>query len=125
MNALKSLKLRQADSRYYVSIAGQQVGWVLKDSSGPSPWWLFYATVNDSIKGTLLASSPTRREALMDGLSTLRFHHLGRVSHWNWDTHQEEWFFFDDADLRDIQDALLAQKYPLLYPASPKPRGES
>lgn len=116
MSALKSLKLRQADCRYYVSIAGQQVGWVLKSSSGPRPW-LFYATVSDSIKGTLLAGADTRRDALMDGLSTLRFHHLGRVTHWNWDTHQEEWFFFDDADLKAIQDALLAQKYPLLYPS--------
>lgn len=109
------LRLHKGDDhrfnhRYYVEVDGVKVGWVLKGSDG----WRFYATVHESIQGTLLASgNKTRRDALLEGLSTLRIRHLGRVYILNTSTWRDEVAYVEEDTLEALWARLLDEKYPL------------
>lgn len=70
-----TVKYRKADARYYVSLDGVQVGWVCKAHDG----WVFYASVNESVRGERLACEPQRGIAVEEGLSLLRIYHGSRV----------------------------------------------
>src|SRR5262245_26243203 len=105
-----SLKLSKGDGRYYVYIDGGKVGWVLKASDG----WRFYAPRFDAFQGhQLCGGAATRRDALMEGLSSLRIRHSGRIVHFNHDTLRDEVVALDEATLLAIYDRLLDEKYPM------------
>lgn len=102
--------LSKADGRYYVTVDGVRVGWVLKAHDG----WAFWAKVHDALTGTILASGyATRRDALIEGLSSLRIRHLGAVLILNHETWNDEYAYVDTDLLRRITDGMLDQKYGL------------
>lgn len=107
-----TLTLRKADGRYYVSVNDVKVGWVLKNSDG----WSFYSTVYDSLEGRRLSwGNPTRRDALMEGLSELRIRHGGRVRILLFEPSvRDEWIYVPEADLKALWERLLDEKYPTL-----------
>lgn len=106
---MTALTLTKADSRYYVSIGDLKVGWVLRSSDGR--WWHFYATIRDSIEGTRMATERTRRDALIEGLSSLRIRHLSRVVILNHDTWKDEFRYLDEDVLKAEVDRLVDEKY--------------
>lgn len=110
--ATPSVTYQRSDSRYYVSIDGDQVGWVSKSSLDGT--WRMWATVNESIQGQVLASGcKTRRDAVLDGIGSLRIWHLGLIHRLNLDTYKDERFVFPEATLRAVEELLLDQKYPV------------
>jgi hypothetical protein len=111
-NPNAKVTFRKADSRYYVSIDGVKVGWVLNWNDGKG--WSMWSTVRDSIKGERMATGyKTRRDAVMEGLSNLRIWHGGGVMILNMETVQDELFVFSTATLQAITDRLLDEKYPM------------
>jgi hypothetical protein len=107
---MAELAYRKANDRYYVEIDGVKVGWVLKIGSQ----WAFYATVHDALKGTQLAAGfSTRRDAVMQGLSSLQIRHLGRIAVLNLETIKDEYVSIPEADLKDLWNQLMNEKYPL------------
>lgn len=104
------LTYRKGDCRYYVAVDGTKVGWV----SNLSGEWRFYATTDDSLRGTLLADGyKTRRSAVREGLATLRIRHLGRVIRFNYETCSVETVYIPEATLRELDDRLLDEMYPM------------
>lgn len=99
----------KSDSRYYVHLDGEKVGWVIKTSLG----WLFYACTDKWATGTKLAESRTRRDATMDGLSALRIHHYGRIVRLSEDCMDEENVWFDHDRLDATWQALLDEKFKI------------
>lgn len=99
------------DRRYYVFLDGEKVGWVLKDYEGR---WAFYASVRQWAKGERLAGGEkTRRDAVAEGLSSLRIWHGSGIRHLNMETMEEEWRVFDGKRLEATWDHLLDLKYGL------------
>jgi hypothetical protein len=97
-------------ARYYVSVNGVKVGWVTKIQDHE---WRFYATIEDSIKGAILASGErTRREAVREGLATLRIRHCGRIMRLNLETVRDEYVWFEEDVLKELDARLLDEMYP-------------
>jgi CYTH domain-containing protein len=91
-------------ARYYVSVNGVKVGWVTKIQDHE---WRFYATIEDSIKGAILASGErTRREAVRESLATLRIMRL------NLETVRDEYVWFEEDVLKELDARLLDEMYP-------------
>lgn len=104
------LSYRKGEHCYYVEIGGETAGWVVKTSDGT---WSFYAQVWERRTGERLAwGCKTRREAVWDGLGTLRIRHLGRIYKLAFNPVRDEPVYFEEATLKAIGDALMEEMYP-------------
>lgn len=101
-------KLRKADCRYYVTVDGVTVGWVLKNSDR----WTMYATVREAMKGEIVGAGQTRNEALWEGLGTLRIRYYGRVFVLNHETWKEDAAYLAEAVLEGAATEVLYRMYP-------------
>lgn len=104
MNPYKVTYRKGDDGRYYVELDGVKIGWVNKIGNG----WRMLACADRAMQGLLLScSEATRRDAVIEGLSTLRIWHGGRVWRFDVETLQDTAVWFDVDRLNATEHALL------------------
>jgi hypothetical protein len=105
---------RKGDSRYYVSVNGQQIGWVSKTEYGEDRGtWAFFASVRRTLHGERLSfGNRTRTEAVWNGIGHVRIYHGAKVLRLNVETMQDEVVDFGEETLRAAEADLLDRMYP-------------
>lgn len=89
----------KGDSRYYIHLDGEKMGWVSKSSDGG---WKVWACLTDTIQGTVIGWDDTRKGAVEDALSTLAYRYNGwivRLSFEHDDTYMKDVPFQFDTDM--------------------------
>lgn len=96
-------------TRYYVDVEGTQAGWVCKSYDGT---WDFWATTVRSLEGNcLIRGCRTRRDAVIEGLSSLAAFHSGLTWRLNMETVRDEAVIIPTDVLRQAWEQLLDEKY--------------